>query len=72
MTEKGFLTILNKDEDSVSFIETEARRYLQVVPVGGHPHEVALTPRGKAAYDTGVRPCLLRQKARSAPRLDRA
>ena len=30
------------------------------------------TPDGKAAYVYGVRPCLLRQKTRSAPRLDKA
>ena len=50
MSEKGIPIVLNKDEDSVSFIETEAGRCLQVVPVGGHPHEVALTPDGTVAY----------------------
>ena len=50
MTEKGILIVLNKDEQSVSFIETQAGRCLQVVPVGGHPHDVALTPDGKVAH----------------------
>ncbi|MFC2077334.1 YncE family protein [Candidatus Bipolaricaulota bacterium] len=44
------LMVLNKDEDSVSFIEAESGRCLRVLPVGAHPHEVAITSNGDTAY----------------------
>lgn len=50
MTTKSILLVLNKDEDTVSFIETDGGRCLQKVPVGGHPHEIAITADGKTAY----------------------
>ena len=44
------LVVLNKDEDSVSFIELDNNRCLQVIPVGAHPHEIAATSDGGTAY----------------------
>jgi len=50
MTTTDRLLVLNKDEDTVSVIETQQGRCLQVVPVGGHPHEVAISSDGATAY----------------------
>jgi len=50
MTTTDRLLVLNKDEDSVSFIETEGGRCLRVLPVGAHPHEIAITSDGGTAY----------------------
>ncbi|UCF09922.1 MAG: YncE family protein [Candidatus Bipolaricaulota bacterium] len=44
------LVVLNKDENSVSFIGTEGGETLRVVLVGAHPHEVAITRDGSTAY----------------------
>jgi YVTN family beta-propeller protein len=44
------LAVLNKDEDTVSFHECESGHCLQVVPVGAHPHEIAIDAAGKSAY----------------------
>ncbi|MCK5828655.1 YncE family protein, partial [Candidatus Bipolaricaulota bacterium] len=44
------LIVLNKDEDSVSFIDVSSGNTLRVLPVGGHPHEVAITSDGCTAY----------------------
>lgn len=44
------LLVLNKDEDTVSFIDTRDGQCLQVVPVGSNPHEVAITSDRLTAY----------------------
>ena len=50
MTTTDRLLVLNKDEASVSFIEADGGRCLKVLPVGSHPHEVAITSDGVIAY----------------------
>lgn len=44
------LIVLNKDEDSVSFIDVTTGDTLRVLPVGGHPHEVAIAAEEHTAY----------------------
>ncbi len=44
------LIVLNKDENSVGFIEVKSGRRLRVVPVGAHPHEVAAAADGRTVY----------------------
>lgn len=50
MTTTNRLLVLNKDEASVSFIEADGGRCVNVLPVGSHPHEVAITSDGAIAY----------------------
>ena len=50
MTLKDRLIVLNKDENSVSFIEIDGGRCVRTLPVGAHPHEVAIAPNGDMAY----------------------
>ena len=44
------LLVLNKDEATVSFVETDSGRCLGVLPVGASPHEVAVTSDRTTAY----------------------
>jgi YVTN family beta-propeller protein len=44
------LIVLNKDEDTVSFINEQDHQTLSIVPVERSPHEVAITPDGRKAY----------------------
>ena len=44
------LVVLNKDEDTVSFIDVGTGDTLGSVKVGSHPHEVAFSPDGDVAY----------------------
>ena len=44
------LIVLNKDEDTISFIETEMGACVKTVAVGSHPHEIAITADGLSAY----------------------
>ncbi len=44
------LIVLNKDEDSVSFVDTENLTVLRTVEVERNPHEVAVTPDGGKAF----------------------
>jgi len=50
MATTDVLIVLNKDEDSVSFLEASNGRLLKVLPVGSHPHEVAITRDCRTAY----------------------
>ena len=50
MTTKDKLIVLNKDAASVSFIETDSGQCLRTLPVGAHPHEIAITSDGATAY----------------------
>lgn len=44
------LIVLNKDEDTVTFIDEDKLATIAVVPVGHNPHEVAVTPGGEKAF----------------------
>ena len=46
------LVVLNKDEDTVSFIDPDAGETTDVVETDFNPHEVALSPDGSRAYVT--------------------
>ena len=50
MTKRDRLLVLNKDEDTVWFVDAGSGARLGVVPVGSHPHEVAITSDGGTAY----------------------
>ena len=44
------LIVLNKDEDTVTFVDEQDHQVLSTVPVERSPHEVAVTPDGRKAY----------------------
>ena len=44
------LIVLNKDEDTVTFIDEATLEILKTVPVEKNPHEVAVTPDGSKAF----------------------
>jgi len=46
------LLVLNKDENTVSYIDPADRRTLKVVSVDVNPHEVAITANGRKSYVT--------------------
>ena len=46
------LLVLNKDVDSLSFIEPQSGRTIATVPTGENPHEVATTADGRFAIAT--------------------
>jgi len=50
MTNVNRLIVLNKDEASVSFIAAENGQCMKTLPVGAHPHEVAVAADGTMAY----------------------
>ncbi len=50
MTDSDRLVVLNKDENSVAFIEANSGRTLKTLPVGAHPHEVAIADDGPNVY----------------------
>jgi len=52
MTRRGRLIVLNKDEDSLSFIDASNGATLAKVPVDTNPHEVAVAPDGALSYVT--------------------
>ena len=45
-----YLIVLNKDEDTVSFVDEPKRKIVKTVKVGRSPHEVSVTPDGHKAY----------------------
>ena len=45
-----YLIVLNKDEDTVSFVELPSHDVVRVVSVDKNPHEVAVTPDGMKAF----------------------
>ncbi len=45
----GTLLVLNKTDDTVSFVDLETRRTLATLPTGAGPHEVATSPDGRLA-----------------------
>ncbi|MHA1156583.1 MAG: YncE family protein [Candidatus Heimdallarchaeota archaeon] len=45
-----YLIVLNKDEDTVSFIDEPTGKIVKTVSVGKNPHEVSVTPDGQKAY----------------------
>lgn len=45
-----YLIVLNKDEDTVSFIDEPTGKIVKTVSVGKNPHEVSVTPNGQKAY----------------------
>lgn len=52
MARSGRLVVLNKDENTVSFIDTRNGATLRELPVDRNPHEVAITADGAIAYVT--------------------
>ncbi len=48
----GHLLVLNKDEDTVMYVDIAARRIVKTIPVDKNPHEVVISPDGKQAYVT--------------------
>lgn len=46
------LIVLNKDDDSVSFVDPEAGETTDVVETDFNPHEVAIAPDGSKTYVT--------------------
>ncbi len=46
------LVVLNKDEDTVSFVDVETGETTEVVETDFNPHEVAISPDGSRAYVT--------------------
>ena len=45
-----YIIVLNKDDDTVSFIDEAKRKVVKVVGVDKNPHEVAVTADGKKAF----------------------
>jgi YVTN family beta-propeller protein len=45
----GTLIVLNKSDDTASFIDPATGRTLSQLPTGGGPHEVAVSPDGRTA-----------------------
>lgn len=52
LTAAGHLLVLNKDEDTVMYVDIAARRVVKTIPVDKNPHEVVISPDGKTAYVT--------------------
>jgi YVTN family beta-propeller protein len=50
----GRLIVLNKDEDSLSFIDCRDGRTLAKLPLDANPHEVAVSPDGGRSYVTNA------------------
>jgi len=50
MPAQDLIISLNKDEDTVSFIEAELGNTVKKVDVGHHPHEIGITPDGLRSY----------------------
>jgi YVTN family beta-propeller protein len=50
MPPRDQLIVLNKDEDSVSFIDVENRKTVKKINVGRNPHEIGVSPDGKRSY----------------------
>ncbi|GAB7094864.1 hypothetical protein JCM30237_20170 [Halolamina litorea] len=48
----GELIVLNKDEDTVSYIDADSGETLATVETDFNPHEIALSPDGATAYVT--------------------
>jgi YVTN family beta-propeller protein len=44
------LIVLNKDENTVSFLNASDGQCLRTIPVGAHPHEIAIASDGALAY----------------------
>ncbi|MTI95736.1 MAG: YncE family protein [Firmicutes bacterium] len=49
---KEMLLVLNKDEHTVSYIETQTGQTLKTISVDQNPHEVAITRDGRRSYVT--------------------
>jgi len=47
---KNVFIALNKDEDTVSFFDVDAKEELKRLPVGHHPHEAAVSPDQGTLY----------------------
>lgn len=47
---RDYIIVLNKDEDTVSFIDESTREVIRVVQVEKNPHEVAVTAGGHKAF----------------------
>ncbi len=52
LTTTGHLLVLNKDEDTVMYVDVATRRVVKTIPVDKNPHEVVISPDGKQAYVT--------------------
>ena len=52
MPKTGRLIVLNKDDNSVSFIRCSDGATLAKLPVGANPHEVAISPDARLSYVT--------------------
>ena len=50
MSKEEFLVVLNKDEDSISFVDIKLRKVIKTIASDHNPHEVAITPDGKKTY----------------------
>ena len=48
----GYLLVLNKDADTVMYVDIAARRVVKTIPVDKNPHETVISPDGKQAYVT--------------------
>ncbi|MEO6809010.1 MAG: beta-propeller fold lactonase family protein [Isosphaeraceae bacterium] len=44
------LLVANKGDDTVSFIDLDARQVVGLATTGRHPHELAVTPDGRTAF----------------------
>mgnify|MGYP001282054565 FL=1 len=49
---QGHLLVLNKDEDTVMYVDIERHRVTKTISVAKNPHEVVVSPDGKWAYVT--------------------
>ncbi|VAW33746.1 hypothetical protein MNBD_CHLOROFLEXI01-3778 [hydrothermal vent metagenome] len=45
-----YVIVLNKDDNTVSFIDEPNQKVVKVVPVEKNPHEVAVTANGRKAF----------------------
>lgn len=50
MPQRSYLIVLNKDEDTVSFIEIKSHKTVKTISVGHNPHEIGLSPDGRLSY----------------------
>ncbi|MGE4094886.1 MAG: choice-of-anchor D domain-containing protein [Candidatus Binatia bacterium] len=49
-TASGIAYVVNRDEDTVSVVDTGLEQEVQIIPVGQQPVALALTPNGSKAY----------------------
>ena len=50
MPKESYLIVLNKDEDTISFVDLCTEKVIKTIASDHNPHEVAITPDGKKTY----------------------